>query len=125
MRRPTLTQTIFGLLALQFLLGMLANLFATIPQDKPYEVFHQFGFISLHAINGTALLILSIVLAVKSRGTNIAGTARAGAAHIVLAFGFGELFVFTQQDIFSLLIALVFLGALIIYAKLLFSKPKP
>jgi heme/copper-type cytochrome/quinol oxidase subunit 3 len=123
MKRPTLTQTIFGLLIVQFVLGMLANLYATIPKHKPYDVFHQLGLINLHGINGTVLLILSVMLAVKSRGTATARPARGGAACIVLAFAFGELFVFTQQDIFSLLMALVFLGAFAVYAKLLFSKP--
>lgn len=121
MKHIKLIKTIFWLLILQFALGMLANLYGTIPSSKPYEVFHQIGFISAHALNGTLLLILGIVLAVKSRRTPTFRPAMAGVFHVALAFTFGELFVFTQQDIFSLLMALAFVGALVIYTKLVFS----
>ncbi len=121
MRHQKLIRIILGSLVLQFVLGMLANLYATIPADKPYEVFHQVGFINLHALNGTLLLVLSTVLTVKARRLPYFRPAAAGLFHIVLAFTFGELFVFTQNDIFSLLMALAFMGALIIYARLVFS----
>ncbi|HVS58525.1 MAG TPA: hypothetical protein VHD60_02170 [Candidatus Saccharimonadales bacterium] len=121
MKHAKLTKTVFWLLMLQFVLGMLANLYGTIPHDKPYDVFRQVGFISAHALNGSLLLILGIVLAVKSRHTDAFRPAAAGVFHVALAFTFGELFVFTQQDIFSLLMALAFVGALVIYAKLVFA----
>lgn len=115
-----------GLLWLQFLLGMLANLFQEIPKDKPDEVFHKFGFIMFHALLGWILLILAIVFLVK---TIRAGTdkrpAIGGLANILAAFIFGETFVATQKDIFSLLMALAFLGALMSYARITFSsEPK-
>ena len=121
MKYKALINTIFGLLVFQFILGMLANLYAKIPTHKPYEVFQQFGFIAFHAVNATLLVVLGIILTIKSRGQSDFKLAATGLANMVIAYVFGELFVFTQQDIFSLLMALSFIGALMSYARLVFS----
>ena len=123
MKDKRLVNTILGLLVLQFVLGMLANLYATIPQQKPYEVFHQFGYILFHALNGTLLVVLGVVLVSKSRKQASLKPAIGGLASLLLAFTFGELFVFTQQDVFSLLMALAFIGAFMSYARIAFSAP--
>lgn len=123
MKDKRLVNTIFGLLVLQFVLGMLANLYATIPHQKPYEVFHQFGYILFHALNGTLLVILGIMFAVKSRKQAHFKYSIGGLVNLLFAFTFGELFVFTQNDIFSLLMALAFVGALLSYARIVFSVP--
>lgn len=115
--------TIMGLLVVQFILGMLANLYATIPQQKSYEVFHHPGYILFHALNGTLLVVLGIILVVKTRGQAAYKPAIGGLGNLLLAFAFGEFFVFTQNDIFSLLMALAFVGALLSYARLAFTKP--
>lgn len=112
------------LLVVQFILGMLANLYATIPTKKPYEVFHQLGFINLHAINGVLLLVLGSVLAVKLRRQPGFRQAAGGLGGLVVAFACGELFVFTQQDLFSLLMALAFLGSLFSYMRLALAKAR-
>ncbi|MDB5163900.1 MAG: hypothetical protein JWS12_518 [Candidatus Saccharibacteria bacterium] len=122
MPNKKLVDTILGLLVVQFILGMLANLYATLPEQKVYEVFHQLGFITLHAVNGTLLLVLGIILLVKSRKTRAFKPATGGLGNMVLAYIFGELFVFTQRDIYSLLMALTFIGALLSYARLAFSN---
>ena len=121
-KQKKLVNVIFGLLIVQFILGMLANLYATVPTQKPYEVFHQVGYINLHAINGTLLLILSVVLVVKLKHQPAFKQALGGAINVVLAFTFGELFVFLHNDIFSLLMALAFIGALLSYARLALQK---
>lgn len=115
-----------GLLTLQFILGVLANLYSTIPTDKPYDVFHQFGYIIFHALNGFVLLVLAVVFMVQAqkRGQYVE-QARGGLGSIVLAFTFGELFVFTQKDLFSFFMAISFLGALFAYTRVAFSGPLP
>jgi hypothetical protein len=119
-------QIMVGLLSLQFVLGILANLYTTIPSSKPYEVFNKFNFIAFHAINGMLLLVLaSVFLARAVKGKRLIREAAQGLSSIVLAFIFGELFVFTQKDIFSFLMALSFLGALFAYARITFSGPLP
>lgn len=124
MPNKKLVNAIVGLLVLQFLLGMLANLYATIPKQKAYEVFHQFGFVTFHALNGTVLLVLGIVFLVKSRKSPTMKPALGGLINMVLAYACGELFVFTQRGIFSFLMALGFIGALLSYARVAFSSQK-
>jgi len=124
MKHRQLVNTIVGLLLLQFILGILANLYSTIPSQKPYEVFHQFGFILFHALNGTLLLVLGVILAIKTRKQRSFKSALGGLLNLVLAFSFGEFFVFTQRDIFSFLMAVAFIGALMPYAWLAFSTTK-
>jgi len=118
MKHKKLVNSIVGLLILQFILGMLANLYSTIPTQKPYEVFHQFGFIIFHVLNGTLLLILGIILVTKTRKQSSFKPALGGLINLVLAFTFGEFFVFTQRDIFSFLMALAFIGALMSYVRI-------
>lgn len=116
MKQSKLLHALSGSLGLQFLLGMLANFYSEIPKDKPYEVFHQFGYITLHAVNGTLLLVLSIVFLVKSiKAKTKLTTAWRGAASVVVAFVCGELFVFTQNDIYSLVMAAAFVSAFAAY----------
>lgn len=122
MKDKRLVNVILGLLIVQFVLGMLANLYASVPKDKPYLVFHQFGYIMFHALNGTLLVILGIILVVKNRKKVIVKPAIGGLVNLLLAFTFGELFVFTHHDIFSLLMALAFIGALMTYARIAFSS---
>jgi len=125
MKHKRLVRSILSLLVLQFVLGMLANLYATIPQERPYEVFHQFGYILFHALNGALLLVLGTILIVRSRRQTRAVLVPAitGLVSLVLAFSFGELFVFMQNDLFSLLMAFAFIGGLLSYAQLAFAMP--
>jgi hypothetical protein len=123
MANKKLANILVGLLVLQFGLGILANLYSTIPSAKPYEVFSHFGFIAFHAINGVVLLVLGTVFLIHGiRGKVFKKEAIGGLGSIVVAFIFGELFVFTQKDIFSFLMAMAFIGALINYVKAAFSS---
>ena len=123
MKDKRLVNTIVGLLVIQFILGILANLYATIPQQKPYEVFHQFGYILFHALNGTLLVVLGVVFAAKRHRQNDFRLAISGLVSLLLAFAFGEFFVFTRNNVFSLLMAVAFIGALMPYARIAFSNP--
>ncbi len=118
-----LPNIVVGLLVLQFALGILANLYSTIPKVKPYEVFHHFSFITIHALNGTLLLILAIRFLIESiKSGDFKAEASRGLGSIVAAFIFGELFVFTQENIFSFLMAMAFIGALLSYTRVIFSS---
>lgn len=117
-----LANSIVGLLIIQFVLGILANLYQQIPQDKPYEVFKQFGYIAFHALNGTLLLALGAVFlyqAIKRKAYKVEAISGLGA--LVFAFAFGELFVFTQNNIFSLFMSLAFISALMRYTKVVYT----
>ncbi|HXH26390.1 MAG TPA: hypothetical protein VNG90_00680 [Candidatus Acidoferrum sp.] len=118
-----LAGVIVGLLVLQYLLGMLANMYAEIPAKRPYEVFEQFGFIQVHVYTGLLLLILAIVFLVLSIRDNMYKAAAVGGlASMAFAFACGELFVFTQFDPWSLLMSLGFLGAFASYLRVLFKN---
>jgi hypothetical protein len=123
MSNSKLTKVLLGFLLVQFVLGMLANLYSQIP-NPAYEVFQRVGFISLHAIVGTILLVLSVVLLVHSRKAPGFGPALGGFIDILLAYIFGEAYVFTRMNIFSLLMAIAFIGAMMAYTHLAFSRLK-
>lgn len=116
-----LVRVIVALLALQFLLGILANLYSEIPKDQPWEVFHQFGFILFHALNGTVLLVMGAVFLYQAlKRQAYKREAISGLAALLLAYAFGEAFVFTQNDLMSFLMAGSFIGALLPYAKVMY-----
>jgi NADH:ubiquinone oxidoreductase subunit 2 (subunit N) len=107
-----LLRAIIGLLSLQFALGILANLYQEVPKHGPAKVFNQFGYIAFHALNGFLLLALAILYLVRMiRRGRPAKEAYNGLGSIVTAIVFGELFVFTQNDIFSFFMAMSFLSA--------------
>lgn len=116
-----LVRVIVALLVLQFLLGMLANLYAEIPKDQPWEVFHQFGFILAHAANGTLLLVMGAVFLYQALKRHAyQREAIGGMVALLLAYSFGEAFVFTQSDLMSFLMAGSFIGALLPYARVMY-----
>jgi len=118
MRNFKLINLVIGLLLLQFVLGILATLYSTIPSQNPGEVFHHFNIIVLHGITGTLLIILGIVYLIKVKGKAEFKYALSGLINMLLAYGFGELFVFKQNNVFSFLMALAFIGSLMSYTKI-------
>ncbi len=123
MKYRAFASLMLALLVVQFILGMLANLYSKIPQQKSYEVFHHFGFIVVHAYNGVLLLALAIIFLVQT--VRKGGDRRpviGGLANISIAFVCGEIFVVTQNDIWSLVMAIAFLGAFASYARIVFSE---
>src|SRR6266576_1125041 len=122
-----LAGSIFGLLNLQFVLGVLASLYSTIPKNNPGKVFSSFGFILFHALIGFLLLVLAVVYLVWSirRRSGYLTQAIGGLVSIGLAVVFGELFVYTQKDIFSLFMAISFISALLAYDRVLFTVTMP
>src|SRR5579872_4637344 len=112
-----LARVIVGLLVLQFILGMLANLFAQVPTKEPYLVFHQFGYISAHTTNAAILIILAVIFRIKAQTEKDSRVASIiGALGIFIAFLSGIIFVnLGQDDIFSFTMALGFITAFLAY----------
>lgn len=116
-----LAKIILASLGLQFILGMLANFYVEIPKIKPWLVFHHWGYVLVHALNGVLLLVLGIIflqqaLTKKQEQRPAIG----GLVCIIVAFIAGELFVARQSDIYSLIMALAFLGAFANYLQTIF-----
>lgn len=107
-----------GLLVLQFVLGMAANLFQKIPDDKPWMVFHELGPISLHTINALLILTLAVWLRVLAgRKRQFVVPVAVGGTAAAIAFVCGTIFVnLGQNDIFSYVMALGFIVALLEFA---------
>ena len=117
-----LAKAVLGLLVVEFVLGMLSNMYAKIPEDDPGAVFHQFGLINVHSFVALLLLVLSglfLYQAVKAKA--FVRPAIGGLSNILIAAIFGHVFVATDNDIFSLLMALAFIGALMSYARIVFT----
>ena len=122
-RLDLLSRVLVGLLVLQFILGMLANLFATIPTQKSYTVYQQFGSIPLHAINGVLVVLLSVIFlirAIREKKSLVPGIV--GVIGTFLAYVSGTLFVIFQQDILSFTMAIGFISAMLAYTYKAFSS---
>lgn len=122
MRKNLLVHLILGLLVLQFILGMLASFYQEVPAGAPQEVFEKFGYIMIHVLNAALLIIFGAVFLWKviRRKTYVKAGA-IGFASLVLAYGGGVAFVFLQDDIYSLVMSVGFIGALLAYAYVAFT----
>ena len=111
-----ITKSLIGLLGLQFILGMLASFYQEVSVDDPGSVFQHFGFILVHSLVAIVILMLSAVLLWMSfRARYQIKNAMWGLAGIVVAFITGHLFVATQNDIYSLIMAVGFLVSFGLY----------
>lgn len=111
-----------GLLTIQYLLGMATNLFVTFPSGLSEKNSWLFAwrqpFLALHMIVGTCLLIGTLTLVVRAIKTRdrvwTIASVSAGVA-IVVAYATGSLFVSTQSDTYSYLMATGFIVAILAY----------
>jgi hypothetical protein len=127
--------TTFFLLAVQFLAGMLANLFVTVPARHPgrdapeyfsgvakgvwWALGNASGFLQLHVLIGLLLGIASIVflvLAIRARQRGWIVTAIFGFIGVFAAGFNGASFMNYGHDFSSLLMSLGFLVALLSYS---------
>ena len=111
-----------GLLALQYVLGMVTNLYVQFPQtDQISQLWDaarsQFAS-AAHILLGVLLLVGAILFVIRAamnrEGRWIVSSAVGLAGIVVAAFG-GVTFVNSQGVIFSLIMSLGFLGALVAY----------
>lgn len=107
-----------GLLILQFILGMLANLFETIPKVQPYDVWHSPGPILFHSLNALVLIILSVIFlirAIKDRDSVTIGII--SLICILLATYSGITFILTgQMNVYSFIMSMGFIVVFLFYA---------
>ncbi len=120
--------TILVLLIVQFILGMLNNLYVTIPKAKSYNVYHYLGPVSIHTANALFLLIFSIFYVINAHKLkNNQRLGEIGVFSIVVATIGGLIFVNSggQNDVYSLVMALGFISAFLIYAYTTFAGSFP
>jgi hypothetical protein len=116
-----------ALLVVQFALGMAANLFQEIPDVEPWRVFHELGPIVWHAFNGLVIVIFAVWLRV------LAGRQKRYVVHVAIggtatavAFVSGVIFVnLGKNDVFSYLMALGFITALLEFSYVGFRTLAP
>jgi hypothetical protein len=106
-------------LGIQFILGMLVNLFGSAPDDPKYateSVVIKLSFF-VHAVIGLSLLVGAVTIYAISRKSGVAGWARSGVLgllSILFAFGSGIATVIlhgSASEIGSFLMALGFILA--------------
>jgi len=120
--------TILVLLILQFILGMLNNLYVTIPKTKSYDVYHYLGPVSIHTANALFLLIFSIFYVINAHKVKInQRLGDIGIFSIVVATIGGLSFVNSggENDVYSLIMALGFISAFLIYSYTTFAGLSP
>jgi hypothetical protein len=109
-------------LCIEFLLGMLTNLFVSFPdasQPKQHWEFARTQILLVsHILIGILLMVGAIVLVIRAYKLNnrvwkIASWL--GLGSIILAIATGSEFVSSQSDVLSLGMAIFFLTALISY----------
>lgn len=111
-----------ALLVVQFILGMITNLFVKLPEDgQPNQVWaaanSQFPSAS-HIILGMLLLIVAIVIivrAVMSKNRILLWSSIAGLASIVIAVYAGVVFTTGLSDTYSLVMSLGFIASMLAY----------
>ena len=112
------------LLPLQFVAGMLANLYVPIPEPLPTGEGWSWSFahstvIPVHMLIGTLLLVLSLVaieLGLWASSRRAVTTAIAGFVCVGVAYLSGMWFLtYGQSDFSSFLMALGFMGACVAY----------
>ena len=107
-------------LVIQYLLGMYTTMFVQFPEHAKEGQLWLFAWhqipLALHIIIGLALLIDVIILIVRSfleKSTVWIITSVVGAVAILTAVTGGSLFIPTQMDIYSFIMAVGFIIALL------------
>lgn len=115
-----------GLLSLQFLLGIVANLYVTFPESTDKATLWHAAWshwsTAAHAILGVLIVLLGLVVLIKAirlRQGNFSALAIIGFIMLLVAAFGGEEFVSTQKDAYSLVMAIGFIVAMGIYGRLL------
>ena len=111
-----------GILVIEFLFGILTNLFVMFPQnqhgEKLWEFAKQQGVLVLHIIIGFLLLLGTLALLVRAiRIKNLVWIIMSSIAlaAVIGAIVAGAIFVPSQMAIYSLLMATFFIIALLAF----------
>jgi hypothetical protein len=109
------------MLSIQFILGMLLNLFVDLPKNASFGTTLSHGGIvlALHIIIAVGLLIGSIILIVRSAATRSKSWLIAsiiGALGVFVALTNGLAFIFNDDDVTSFIMALGFIVSATTYS---------
>lgn len=114
------------MLIIQFVLGIIYNLYGTAPESGKSIGWFSNGWLALHVILGILLILAGIGLVVQSVQTSSGlakGLSVAGLIGIIAAFGAGAGFAQNGDDGASLGMALAFAVSLTCYVVLLIRLP--
>ncbi|WDL99204.1 hypothetical protein [Alicyclobacillus sp. ALC3] len=129
--RYTLVATLF-LFGVQFILGMLTNLYVNIPSlpggDASKWVSQHSTLTNVHILTGTLLLLFTIavlVMAAMLRRGNWTVLAIAGLLSTLVSWATGAAFLSDgQQNVMSLWMSLGFLLSILVYSILFAVTPR-
>ena len=119
------------LLVLQYILGMVANMYVQFPDTtQPGQLWEfartQFAT-GAHILIGTLLVVGAIIFVIRAALQKSGGwiaSSVLGLISLLIAFFAGVTFVTFQVDAFSLVMALAFIAAFIAYGWGLFATRK-
>lgn len=110
-------------LAVQFIVGMYIALYVEFPENASVQAAWDFargnGWILLHIALGLIILAGSIqyvVVAFMKKQKQLYGYGIVGLVSVLVALGGGEGFMSTQDDAYSMLMAVGFILAIVTYA---------
>jgi len=118
------TQAIFtiAVLVIQYVLGMLSNLFVQFPQTDQPNLLWDYARSQLptfaHIIIGILLLvsaIMFVIRAIRNHDRGWIASSVAGLVGIVIAIYGGVTYTTIQVDLYSLIMALGFIVAFVAY----------
>ncbi|MFZ1041860.1 MAG: hypothetical protein WCA79_21725 [Anaerolineales bacterium] len=118
------THAIFmiGVLVIQYILGMIANMFVQFPDTTDLGQLWEFArsqfTTGAHIVIGTLLLLGAIIFVIRTARAKIGGwiaSSVVGLIAIVAAFYGGVTFVSSQVDAYSLVMALATIVAFLAY----------
>jgi len=115
---------IFGVLLVEFALGMGLNLYVTLPQSPTYtQIFVSVPLLSAHIALGFLLLAASAYFVLLARQSGVEGLlwrAILVLVFVLVALQEGFSFTFTGNAAFSAGMALGFLGAVVVQGSIVF-----
>lgn len=125
------THFILGILFLQYLFGMFANLFVQFPDTKNETALWEFArgqvAVMIHIIIAFLLLIAAVVLLIRSirrKDKSWVTGASVGLFWILVAFISGVRFIPTQEDLYSFFMSVAFILAFLSYGWVLYRTKK-
>jgi heme A synthase len=113
---------IIVVLVFQYVFGMLANLFVKFPDSGNVSQYWEFArsqeIIDIHLLLGFGLLIAAVSLLVRSiiyKNQTWRTVSIVGVLAIAIAIYCGISFIPSQSDVYSLIMSLAFIAALVVY----------
>ena len=113
---------IIGFLVIQYALGMISNMFVQFPDTSDAGQLWEFArsqfATGAHILIGTLLLLGAVVFvirAVRQHNRSWIASSAVGLIAILAAFYGGVMFVSTQLDAYSMVMALAFIIAFLAY----------